>query len=116
MRTLIGLLCGLAFVMAGAVAVTFIGYRLVQTQPHPVFAETFQMPAARDIDRPLIAGAACFGLGWGLGGYCLGPAVTALALGANGTLVFAACMLIGMWGARFAKNRPGGSSAQSRLA
>ena len=95
----------LAFVMAGAVAVTFIGYRLVQTQPHPVFAEKFQLPVARDIDRPLIAGAACFGLGWGLGGYCPGPAVTALALGANGTLVFVACMLIGMWGARIAKDR-----------
>ena len=93
----------LAFVMAGAVAVTFIGYRLVQERPRPYFAERFHMPTARDIDAPLLAGAAFFGLGWGLGGYCPGPAVTALALGAKGTLVFVPCMLVGMWAARMAK-------------
>ena len=97
----------LAFVMGGAVVVTFIGYRLVQQRQHPAFAERFHMPTARDIDAPLLAGAACFGLGWGLGGYCPGPAVTALALHADGTLVFVPCMLIGMWSARMTKDRFG---------
>ncbi len=97
----------LAFVMGGAVVVTFIGYRLAQTRARPAFAERFYMPSARDIDGPLLAGAASFGLGWGLGGYCPGPAVTALALHADGTLVFVSCMLIGMWGARAAKDRLG---------
>ncbi|MGI9412960.1 MAG: DUF6691 family protein [Hyphomicrobiales bacterium] len=97
----------LAFVMAGAGVVTFIGYRLVQARPHPAFADRFHLPSASDIDGPLLAGAASFGLGWGLGGYCPGPAVTALSLGANGTLVFVACMLIGMWAARAAKDRSG---------
>lgn len=103
----------LAFVMAGAVAVTFIGYRLVLARPQPYFAARFHMPASRDIDAPLLAGAACFGIGWGLGGYCPGPAVTALALGAKGTLVFVACMLIGMWAARVVKHRQGRIAARN---
>jgi len=102
----------LAFVMGGAVVVTLIGYRLVQTRPQPAFAERFHMPASRHIDAPLLAGAACFGLGWGLGGFCPGPAVTALTLLADGTLVFVPCMLIGMWGARMTKERFSGLSAQ----
>ena len=105
----------LAFVMAGAVAVTFTGYRLVLTRPGPLFAERFHMPTTRDIDPPLLVGAACFGLGWGLGGYCPGPAVTALALSAKGTLVFVPCMLVGMWAARMVKHRQGGVAAGSAV-
>lgn len=102
----------LAFVMGGAVVVTFIGYRLAQTRAHPAFAERFHMPTARDIDGPLLAGAASFGLGWGLGGYCPGPAVTALALHADGTLAFVSCMLLGMWCARLAKDHLGELTAR----
>jgi hypothetical protein len=97
----------LAFVMAGAVAVTFAGYRLVHTRARPLLAERFDLPARRDIDARLMSGAAIFGLGWGLGGYCPGPAVTALGLGAPGTIVFVAAMLAGMWAARLAEARGG---------
>lgn len=87
----------LLFVMAAAVVVTFIGFRLVHTQPRPLFADRFHVPTALDIDMPLIAGSVCFGLGWGLGGFCPGPAVTSIALQATGTLIFVPMMLIGMW-------------------
>ncbi len=105
----------LAFVMGGAVVVTFLGYRLVRTRRHPAFADRFYMPTAREIDAPLLAGAACFGLGWGLGGYCPGPAITALSLHAGGTLVFVGCMLIGMWCARMAKGRLGKATVRPAL-
>ena len=95
----------LAFVMAGAVAVTFAGYRLVHARARPLLAERFDLPARRDIDARLMSGAAIFGLGWGLGGYCPGPAVTALGLGAPGTIAFVAAMLAGMWAARLAQAR-----------
>ena len=92
----------LAFVMAGAVLVTSIGYRLILKQPAPKFAAAFAVPTRRDIDMPLIAGAAVFGLGWGLGGFCPGPAWTALTAGDIGTLAFVPAMLAGMWLARTA--------------
>lgn len=90
----------LLFVMAGAVAVTLIGYRLVLRRPKPVLAERFHLPAAKDIDARLLAGAALFGVGWGLSGFCPGPAVTSLALLAKGTLVFVPAMLAGILLAR----------------
>ena len=92
----------LAFVMAGAVLVTSIGYRLILKQSAPKFATAFAVPTRRDIDKPLIGGAAIFGLGWGLGGFCPGPAWTALPLGEAGTLAFVPAMLLGMWLARCA--------------
>lgn len=90
----------LAFVMAGAVAVTFIGYRLVLKRPAPVLAESFHLPTRNDIDAKLVSGAALFGLGWGLGGFCPGPAFTALPLASTGILAFFPAMLIGMGLAR----------------
>jgi uncharacterized protein len=94
----------LAFVMAGAAAVTFVGYRLAWRQPEPVFDERFDVPSSTVIDRPLVAGAAIFGIGWGVGGYCPGPALTALPLLAPGTLVFVPAMLLGLWLGAHAKN------------
>ena len=90
----------LAFVMGGAVLVTAVGYRLILKRPAPQFAASFALPSRRDIDIPLVAGAAIFGLGWGLGGFCPGPAFTALPLGKTGTLAFVPAMLAGMWAAR----------------
>jgi uncharacterized membrane protein YedE/YeeE len=104
----------LLFVMVGAGGVTFIGYRLVQTQSRPAFAERFHMPTARDIDGPLISSAAFFGLGWGLSGFCPGPAITGLALQAPGTLAFVPLMLAGMWIARISKSWFGRSTASVR--
>jgi hypothetical protein len=95
----------LAFVMAGAVFVTSIGYRLILRQEAPKFATAFALPTRRDIDTPLIAGAAIFGIGWGLGGFCPGPAWTAVLLGDAGTLAFFPAMLAGMWLAKTALAR-----------
>ena len=94
----------LVFVMLGAVVITFFGYRLVQQQSRPAFAERFHIPSRVDIDAPLILGAACFGLGWGLSGFCPGPALTGLSLMAPGTLIFVPAMLVGMGIARVLKN------------
>ena len=87
----------LAFVMGGAVAVTAIGYRVVLARPAPAFDTQFHLPQANDIDRRLLGGAALFGVGWGLSGYCPGPAITALPLLNPSTLIFVAAMLLGMW-------------------
>jgi uncharacterized membrane protein YedE/YeeE len=86
----------LAFVMAGAIAVTSCGYLLVRKLGSPVFEPQFQFPTRRDIDAQLLSGAALFGIGWGLGGLCPGPALTALPLAAPGTLVFVPAMLAGV--------------------
>lgn len=90
----------LAFVMGGAVITTFIGYRLVFRRPKPVAADAFHLPASRAIDRRILVGPAIFGIGWGLGGFCPGPALTATALGAAGTYAFLPMMFLGMWLAR----------------
>ncbi|MDI5934710.1 DUF6691 family protein [Halomonas kalidii] len=68
----------LLFVLGGAVVTTFIGYRLVLRRPHPIYAEAFQLPTRQDLDTRLIGGAALFGIGWGLSGYCPGPAFASL--------------------------------------
>jgi uncharacterized protein len=90
----------LAFVMGGAVLVAFVGYRLVLKRNEPIVGGTFHLPTRRDIDQRVIVGPAIFGLGWGIGGFCPGPALTALGLGATGTLAFVPAMIIGMWLAR----------------
>ena len=69
----------LMFVMGGALVVTFIGYRLVLRQPQPLLDGVFQIPARKDIDVNLIGGAAIFGIGWGISGFCPGGALPALA-------------------------------------
>src|SRR5262245_30467308 len=68
----------LLLVMLGAVAVTFIGYRFVLRRPEPVLAAHFYVPSKKDIDVSLVLGAALFGLGWGLSGFCPGPAITSV--------------------------------------
>jgi uncharacterized protein len=90
----------LAFVMAGAVAVAFIGFRVVLRQPHPVFADRFQVPTRRDLDVRIIAGPAIFGVGWGLAGFCPGPALTALGFGTHAAVIFVVAMFAGMGLAR----------------
>ncbi|SDL40042.1 DUF6691 family protein [Paracoccus chinensis] len=87
----------LAFVMGGATLTAFIGYRLVWRRSAPVLEARFDLPTNSRIDRPLVLGAALFGIGWGIGGFCPGPAWTALPLLAPGTLVFLPAMLAGLW-------------------
>lgn len=91
----------LAFVMGGAIMVTMPGFWLAQKRATPFFSDMFHMPTRTDFDARLIAGAATFGVGWGLGGFCPGPALTSLALGSTGTLIFIATMLLGMIAAKY---------------
>lgn len=90
----------LAFVMGGAVLVAFVGYRLVLARCEPIAGHRFHLPTRNDIDARILAGPALFGIGWGLGGFCPGPALTALGLGATGTFAFIPAMILGMWAAR----------------
>ena len=85
----------LAFVMGGAVAVTVASFRLILRRPAPVLGGKFFVPNRGDIDRPLVLGAALFGVGWGLGGYCPGPAIAALGLGTANPVVFLIAMVLG---------------------
>lgn len=96
----------LAFVMAGAIAVTYIGFTLVLRRSQPLLAEKFHLPGRADLDARVIAGPAIFGIGWGLAGFCPGPALTALGFGARAALAFVVAMFAGMWLARFIANRP----------
>jgi uncharacterized membrane protein YedE/YeeE len=86
----------LAFVMVGAIAVNVVAVLWARTARSPVFAPSFHVATRRDVDPALVAGAAIFGIGWGLAGYCPGPAVTSLASLAPSTLVFFVSMLAGM--------------------
>jgi|TARA_B110000238_G_scaffold128753_1_gene139027 uncharacterized membrane protein YedE/YeeE len=91
----------LAFVMGGAISITMPGYWLVTQRAKPFFTDVFHLPTSTDFDARLISGAAIFGVGWGLGGFCPGPAVTALPLAATGTIIFVITMLIGMAMAKY---------------
>lgn len=86
----------LLLVMGSAVPVFALAYRGCRTRSQPLFAERFALPTKTDLEPRLIAGAALFGVGWGLGGYCPGPALTSLARGGNGALVFTLTMLAGI--------------------
>ena len=90
----------LALVMGGAILVTMPGFWLVQKRKTPFFNNVFHLPTKTDFEFRLLAGATIFGVGWGLGGFCPGPAVTSLPLAAKGTLVFFPAMLIGMAAAK----------------
>ncbi|RUM96108.1 YeeE/YedE family protein [Pseudaminobacter arsenicus] len=91
----------LAFVMGGAVIVAFFGYRVVLGRKRPLLAPDFQLPKRSAIDGRLVAGAAIFGLGWGLGGFCPGPALTSLGFAETGTLIFVPAMFAGMLAAKW---------------
>lgn len=86
----------LAFVMGGASVTAWIGFRLVSRRQRPMVLAEFQVPTGRAIDARLVLGAALFGIGWGSGGFCPGPAWTAMPLLAPGTLVFLPAMVAGM--------------------
>ncbi len=90
----------LAFVMGGALAVTLAGYRLVFARGRPVFAERFDLPARRAIDARLLGGAALFGVGWGIAGFCPGGALPVVAVGRVEVLIFLAALGVGVLLAR----------------
>jgi uncharacterized protein len=103
----------LLFVMAGGLAVTTLGYWLIFRRGSPVLGDKFDLPTQRRIDLPLVAGAALFGVGWGLAGICPGPALADLVTLDPKVLLFLAAMLIGIivagaWrGTSSARNAPG---------
>ena len=92
----------LAFVMGGALAVGFAAFGLAKRRRIALDGEPMQTPAARAIDRPLIAGGLIFGIGWGLAGICPGPALVDVGFLNPRALVFVAAMAVGMFAYRFA--------------
>lgn len=86
----------LAFVMAGAVAVSALGTLAARRRGRPLLAPRLEIPTRRDLDLPLVAGAAIFGLGWGLAGLCPGPALTLLTVAPAQAATFVAAMIAGM--------------------
>jgi uncharacterized protein len=85
----------LIFVMLGALVVTLISFRFVLKQPQPVFDSKFYLATKTAIDKPLIIGAAIFGAGWGIAGYCPGPVVAGLGLGNVEAVVMIIAIYIG---------------------
>jgi uncharacterized membrane protein YedE/YeeE len=86
----------LAFVMGGALLVTIPAFRLILKRERPVLVDDFELPTKKDLDARLVGGSALFGVGWGLSGFCPGPAVTALATGLMPVFAFVAAMIVGM--------------------
>lgn len=86
----------LIFVMGGALLVALIAFRFVLRRNQPVLDEGFSLPKRTDVDGRLLGGASLFGVGWGLSGFCPGPAVVALTTGLPAVFAFFAAMLAGM--------------------
>lgn len=94
----------LAYVMAGALVPSAIGYRLSRRMKRPLLEHEFRIPKNRTVEPQLLAGAAIFGIGWGLVGFCPGPAVAALGFGLWEPWLFVVAMLAGMLVHRFYAN------------
>jgi hypothetical protein len=86
----------LAFVMAGAVGLNIVLFRFILARRAPVLDDRFHLPSARGVDARLLGGAALFGVGWGIAGYCPGPAVVSAAGGHLGPVLFVLAMLAGV--------------------
>jgi uncharacterized protein len=90
----------LAFVMSGALMVTLVAFWITPQRAKPLADEKFHLPTRTDVDRNLLAGGALFGIGWGLAGYCPGPAFASMLTGGRDVLFFVLAMIIGMWAAK----------------
>ncbi|AJE47616.1 YeeE/YedE family protein [Celeribacter indicus] len=102
----------LLFVMGGALAVTFAGYRIVfRRLGAPVFAPRFVLPAARAIDARLVGGSVVFGIGWGIAGFCPGGALPALGTGKADVWLFSAALVAGLLAARATMKLAAGRAA-----
>ena len=86
----------LALVMGGAIGVGLIAFRLARTRARAILGGPMQLPEALQIDRRLVLGGLTFGVGWGLAGFCPGPALASLAIGGSKPLIFTLAMLLGM--------------------
>jgi len=85
----------LIFVLGGAVGVTLISFRFILGLKHPFFDSQFYVPTRKDIDLPLILGSVIFGIGWGISGFCPGPAVTSLVQFSLNPVIFLLMFMIG---------------------
>ena len=90
----------LLLVMGGAVAVTVVLFRLVLRRATPLFDSAFHLPTSKSIDAALISGAVIFGVGWGISGYCPGPAISLLAAPNWEAAIFLPCLVFGFWAQR----------------
>ena len=87
----------LALVMGGAVLVSVFAFALAKRRTRTFLGNALHLPVSRDIDRPLLVGSLLFGAGWGLAGFCPGPAIVSVGSGQPKALVFVLAMLAGMW-------------------
>ncbi len=108
----------LAFVMLGAIGVHLVFARRAKTAAAPRFAPAFALPLTTGIDRRLLLGAALFGIGWGIAGFCPGPAVVSVVTLAPTALAFVAAMLVAMgaYAFVFERARPGARAADDDVA
>jgi uncharacterized membrane protein YedE/YeeE len=86
----------LAFVMGGAVLVGLVAFRFAAKRSKALLGDAMRLPTATQIDRRLVLGGLAFGVGWGLAGYCPGPAVASLGTGVTEPIIFVVAMLVGM--------------------
>ena len=86
----------LAFVMAGAIAVSAIAFAVARRRTVSFLGAAMKLPTSRDIDSRLVIGSVVFGIGWGVAGFCPGPGLVALGMGEIKALVFVVAMLVGM--------------------
>lgn len=86
----------LVFVMIGAIAVHFVAHKLILRRRSPLFDTRFHLPSRKDVDPRLIVGAALFGVGWGLGGFCPGPGLVSASSGSFTAVIFAAGLTVGI--------------------
>lgn len=95
----------LIFVMGFGVATTVISFKFILRRPHPVFSDQFFLPGNFQIDSRLVIGSALFGIGWGLYGYCPGPAIASLSYGEMSNFIFVAALLAGSISQRLLMDR-----------
>lgn len=86
----------LAFVMGGAIFVGLFAFRMAAKRSKTLLGDTLRLPQAKHIDRRLVLGGLAFGVGWGLAGYCPGPALASLVIGHSKTIIFVTAMVLGM--------------------
>ena len=95
----------LIFVMGAGLVVTLLGYQIILKKNSPLFATSFRLPTSQDIDTKLLGGAALFGLGWGISGFCPGPAVASVVFGRTESITFVIAMAAGMIVTKQIQNR-----------
>ena len=95
----------LMFVMGGGLMVTVPVYQIYKNKSRPLFDTQFHLPGTSLIDKRLLSGAVLFGIGWGLFGYCPGPAISSIAYGHETTLYFVVSMVVGMAAANFVSTK-----------